>query len=313
MTRPSRRQFLAGVSALAGMGMMPASLRGLGWQHGEPELPFRISLAQWSLHKTLHSGKLTNLEFPAEARRLGFDGIEYVNQFFAKSGKDWGYLGELKRRCDQAGVENVLIMVDGEGYLGDTDAAARSQAIENHRKWIGAAAFLGCHAIRVNAHSMGSREEQLHLAADGLRRLTDIGMAEGIKVIVENHGGLSSDGSWLAAVMQEVDHPWCGTLPDFGNFHLGDGEWYDRYQGVEEMMPFAHAVSAKSHDFDVDGNEQHTDYRRMLDIVMKAGYRGWIGVEYEGGQLSEEEGILATKRLLERVRRSWIGRDRGSR
>lgn len=307
MTRTSRRQFLAGVSALAGMGMMPASLRAFSLQD-DPELPFRISLAQWSLHKTLFSGQLSNLEFPAEARRLGFDGIEYVNAFFPKSAKDLGYLGELKRRCDLAGVESVLIMVDGEGFLGDSDAAARSQAIENHRKWIGAAAFLGCHAIRVNARSMGSREEQQHLAADGLRRLTELGKAEGIKVIVENHGGLSSDGSWLAAVMREVDDPWCGTLPDFGNFHLGDDEWYDRYKGVEEMMPFAHAVSAKSHDFDIDGNEQHTDYRRMLDIVMKAGYRGWIGVEYEGGQLSEEEGILATKKLLERVRRSWMGR-----
>lgn len=289
------------------MGMMPASLRAFSLQD-DPELPFRISLAQWSLHKTLFSGQLSNLEFPAEARRLGFDGIEYVNAFFPKSAKDLGYLGELKRRCDLAGVESVLIMVDGEGFLGDSDAAARSQAIENHRKWIGAAAFLGCHAIRVNARSMGSREEQQHLAADGLRRLTELGKAEGIKVIVENHGGLSSDGSWLAAVMREVDDPWCGTLPDFGNFHLGDDEWYDRYKGVEEMMPFAHAVSAKSHDFDIDGNEQHTDYRRMLDIVMKAGYRGWIGVEYEGGQLSEEEGILATKKLLERVRRSWMGR-----
>lgn len=297
---------------MAGMGLVPAPLRAFrGMQ--EMELPFRISLAQWSLHKTLFSGALSNLEFPAEARRLGFDGIEYVNRFFEDSAKDFGYLGELKRRCADAGVESVLIMVDGEGFLGDTDDAARATAVENHRKWIGAAAFLGCHAIRVNAHSMGPREEQMKLAADGLARLTEIGKAQGIKVIVENHGGLSSDGSWLAAVMREVDDPWCGTLPDFGNFHLGDDVWYDRYKGVEEMMPFAHAVSAKSHDFDVDGNEQHTDYRRMLTIVMESGYRGWIGVEYEGGQLSEEEGILATRRLLEKLRRRWMPREHGAR
>lgn len=307
MSDPSRRRFLAALTACTGLGLLPRGLAARAFQP-EPELPFRISLAQWSLHKTIFSGTLSNLGFPAEARRLGFDGIEYVNQFFRDSAKDLGYLGELKRRCEGAGVESVLIMVDGEGFLGDTDDAARAQAIENHRKWIGAAAFLGCHAIRVNAHSMGSREEQLRLAADGLRRLTEIGQAEGIKVIVENHGGLPSDGSWLAAVMQEVDHPWCGTLPDFGNFHLGDDAWYDRYKGVKEMMPYAHAVSAKSHDFDVDGNEQHTDYRRMMDLVLDSGYRGWVGVEYEGGQLSEEEGILATKRLLEKVRRSWMAR-----
>ena len=169
-----------------------------------------------------------------------------------------------------------------------------------------AAIFLGCHSIRVNAQSSGSRDEQRKLAADGLRQLVEFAAPKEINVIVENHGGLSSDGSWLASVMRTVNHARCGTLPDFGNFRVDDDTWYDRYLGVTELMPFAKAVSAKSHDFDEQGNEKHTDYRRMMRIVLDAGYDGYVGIEYEGGRLSEKEGILATKKLLERVRAEFL-------
>jgi len=193
-------------------------------------------------------------------------------------------------------------MCDGLGNLGDPNGAARTRAIENHVPWLAAAQALGCHSIRVNAASSGSRSEQVRLAADGLRRLCEKGETFGLNVIVENHGGLSSDGAWLAEVMRTVGHPRCGTLPDFGNFHLGSGKWYDRYRGVEELMPFAKAVSAKSHSFDAEGAETSTDYFRMLRIVLDAGYRGFVGIEFEGGGVPEKEGILATKNLLERVR-----------
>ena len=200
-------------------------------------------------------------------------------------------------------------MVDGEGALGDPDDAKRKQAIENHYPWVTAAKFLGCHSIRVNAQSSGSYEDQLSLAADGLNRLTEFAAKHNLNVIVENHGGLSSNGKWLAAVMKKVDNPRCGTLPDFGNFCLDwnrreePDAWYDRYQGVKELMPFAKAVSAKSHDFDDSGNETHTDFRRMMKIVLDADYHGYVGVEYEGEKLSEVDGIKATKRLLEKVRK----------
>ena len=203
----------------------------------------------------------------------------------------------MKHRADDLCVASVLIMIDGEGHLGDPDEAKRRQAVENHFKWVEAAKFLGCHSIRVNAHSEGSYEEQLDRAADGLRRLSEFGEKHEIGVIVENHGGLSSNGKWLVGVIKKVDNKWCGTLPDFGNF-----QDYDRYQGVEEMMPYAKAVSAKTHDFDEKGNETHTDYRRMMQIVLDAGYDGYVGIEYEGGKLSEPEGIRASKKLLERVR-----------
>jgi len=292
----SRRGFLA----TAGQGVAACGLLSLrspkAWA-AESTL-FEISLAQWSLHKTLFGGKLDNLDFPGVAKeRFGIQAVEYVNQFFKDKAKDAAYLGELAKRADDAGVKNVLIMCDGLGNLGDPDNAARTQAIENHFPWVEAAKRLGCHSIRVNAASKGSFDEQQKLAADGLARLSDYAKQLEISVIVENHGGLSSNGEWLAGVMKMVDRPNCGTLPDFGNFHD-----YDRYKGIEELMPFAKGVSAKSHDFDADGNETHTDYRKALQLVLDAGYHGFVGVEYEGSQLPEDEGIMATKKLLERVR-----------
>lgn len=306
--RPSRRELLK-LSALSAAGLMFNPLARATQAVRDQQPLFRISLAQWSLHRALFGGKLEHLEFPVAAKKeYGIEAVEYVNVFFKDKAKDEAYLKELKKRCDDVDVRSLLIMCDGEGNLGDPDDTARTQAVENHHRWIEAAKFLGCHSIRVNAASSGTYEEQMKLAADGLRRLTEFGAKHEINVIVENHGGLSSNGKWLAEVMKTVDHPRCGTLPDFGNFCLDwsrkdePDAWYDRYQGVAEMMPFAKAVSAKSHDFDEQGNETRTDYKRMLKIVIDAGYRGYVGVEYEGGNLSEPEGIRATKRLLERVR-----------
>ncbi len=216
----------------------------------------------------------------------------------------------MKKRARDNGVKSNLIMIDGEGALGDADEAKRKQAVENHYKWVEAAKFLGCYCIRVNAQSSGTYDEQLERAADGLRRLTEFGADHRISVIVENHGGLSSNGKWLSSVIKKVGHRGCGTLPDFGNFNLGNGQEYDRYQGVTELMPFAKAVSAKSHDFDGQGNETHTDYTRMMKIVIGAGYKGYVGIEYEGNSLSEPDGIRATKRLLERVRADLSGSGR---
>jgi L-ribulose-5-phosphate 3-epimerase len=228
---------------------------------------------------------------------LGIEAVEYVNSFFKDKAKDATFLAEMNRRAQGEGVHQYLIMCDGEGRLGDPDSARRREAVENHHKWVEAARTLGCAHIRVNAASEGSFEEQQALAADGLRGLCEFADKAAINVIVENHGGLSSHGDWLAGVMRRVAHPRCGTLPDFGNFYE-----YDRYKGVTELMPFAKAVSAKSHDFDAQGNETKTDYRRMLSIVRDAGYRSWVGIEYEGDRLPEREGIAATKRLLEQVR-----------
>lgn len=305
-----RRRFLAGVavSLPAVLVASPSTLlSGTGARRSRDPL-FKISLAEWSLHRTLNAGDMENLDFPVKARvEYGLEAIEYVNSFFKDKAKDWNYLGELKRRADDNGVRSLLIMCDGEGALGDPDDGRRTRAVENHYRWVEAAKYLGCHSIRVNAASNGDSEEQKDLAVDGLRRLTEFAAGYDLNVIVENHGGLSSNGIWLAAVIRAVDHARCGTLPDFGNVPIEDGVWYDRYQGVAELMPFARAVSAKSHAFDEAGNERHTDYLRMLRIVLEAGYHGYVGIEYEGSELSEPEGIRATKALLERVREVLAG------
>ena len=218
------------------------------------------------------------------------------------------YLKDLNQRAKDHGVIHHLIMIDGEGALGDPEEAKRTQAVENHYRWVDAAKFLGCKMIRVNAQSRGTWDEQMKLAADGLRRLSEYGAKAKIAVVVENHGGLSSNGQWLSGVMKQVNHPNCGTLPDFGNFRISKDEQYDRYKGVTELMPFAKAVSAKTHDFDEAGNETEIDYLKMMKIVAAAGYKGWVGIEYEGNKLSEMDGIRATKKLLEKVRTQMMAK-----
>lgn len=302
-----RRRFLGVAAAGVAAGLLPAAAGRA------PRAPlFDISLAQWSLHRALGKKELDNLDFPKKARSFQIAAVEYVNSFWKDKATDSKYVAELVRRCDGEGVRSLLIMCDGEGALGDPDAKARTKAVGNHHKWVEAAKALGCHAIRVNAQSSGSYEEQQKLAADGLAQLCAFAAPHGIDVIVENHGGLSSNGKWLAGTLQRVAHPRCGALPDFGNFTIGEGETYDRYLGVGELMPFARGVSAKSHDFDDRGEEVHTDYHRMLEIVVvQHAYRGFVGIEYEGDKLGEDAGITATKALLERVRAELQGRVEG--
>ena len=292
-----RRHFFKSAATVAAGFALPV---GLSCENKKME--FKISLAEWSLHRMLYSGELDHLEFCVIAReQFDLDAVEYVNSFFFDKAEDLDYLKEMKNRANDQGVSSLLIMCDNEGDLGDPNQKAREKAVENHFKWMEAAKFLGCHSIRVNAKSDGTYEDQIHLASDGLRRLTEYGEKIGINTIVENHGGLSSNGKWLVSVMKEVDHPMCGTLPDFGNFKIKDGEWYDRYTGVDELMPYAKAVSAKSHSFNWKGNEINTDYKKMINIVLSAGYNGYIGIEFEGNEVGEIEGVQLTKNLMEKV------------
>jgi sugar phosphate isomerase/epimerase len=269
-----------------------------------------ISLAQWSLHRRfglcrpderpavladpLDFGKIAREEF-------GITRLELVNSFYRpKIGKK-GFAEALRKRFDGDGVESLLIMCDGEGLCGDADESARREFAANHAKWIELAKALGCHSIRVNAIGEGTADEQAKRCADGLAKLVAAAKPFGLDVIVENHGGLSSDGNWLVGVIKAVNDPACGTLPDFGNWRDGGGTLVDPVRNVGLVMPFAKGVSAKSYDFDKDGNETRLDYPKLIEVVKKAGYIGAIGIEYEGKKLSEAEGIRATKALLERL------------
>lgn len=308
-----RRDFFATAGAALAATALTNPIPPLAWAAEAADIeakvaPFKISLAEWSLHRAIRAKEMTNLDFPKVTREaFGIEGVEYVSVFFKDKARDEAYLSDLDQRCQDHGVKSLLIMVDHEGHLGDPDNAKRGEAVENHRRWLEAAKRLGCHSIRVNAASSGSYAEQMALAADGLGRLGEIGAEFGINVLVENHGGLSSNGAWLAGVMRRVGMDNVGTLPDFGNFRInGWGEkdpiWYDRYQGMEELMPFAKAVSAKSREFDADGNEVQTDFERVMKTVLNAGYSGYVGIEWEGDDPGEYEGIRLTKKLLERIR-----------
>ncbi len=305
MTSPNRRRFLQSCTAVA--AATASATLPVRQAHAAENPLFKISLAQWSLNRRFFKREqphLDNLDFAKTTKEeFGINAVEYVNQFFMDKAEDKKYIADLNQRHKDLGVKCLLIMIDGEGALGDRDDARRTKAVENHYKWVAAAKELGCHSIRVNAQSTNDYDEAKKLAADGLRRLSEFAADHDINIIVENHGGLSSNGKWLSETIASVELDNCGTLPDFGNFRVSRDEEYDRYKGVTELMPYAKAVSAKSHDFDDKGNETHTDYQRMMKIVTDAGYNGFVGIEYEGSSLDEYEGIKATKKLLGKVRR----------
>ena len=275
---------------------------------------FKLSLAQWSLNKTFNDEGVSPFEFARISDSLGFDALEYVSQLYKNQIVELGFdavIDSLKKLSEKHGLKNNLIMVDDEGNLADLNEKVRNQAVENHKKWVDAAKYLGCHAIRVNAHGNGSYEDVGDAAVKGLTKLSEYAYNKGINILVENHGGFTSNGKWLADVMKKIGKSNCGTLPDFGNFcqtedygSINDencNDTYDIYKGIHELMPYAKAVSAKSYDFDMNGNQPKIDYFKALQIVKDAGYSGFIGVEYEGNNLNEKEGILATKALLLKV------------
>lgn len=343
----NRRRFLSTAATLSAGGIFTACTKEDPTEttstESTPSLDWKISLAQWSNHVALKAGELDNLDWPKFTKdNFDITAIEWVNQFFGQEGGELGwqpkgqdYLAEMKKRCDDEGITSVLIMCDRVGSLGNPDNKKRTAAIEGHYAWLDAAKSLGCHSIRVNAASdvTLSPEKQADLCADGLRRLSEHAEPMGLNVIVENHGGYSSNGAWLANTIKNVNMDNCGTLPDFGNFYVvknrgkaeqyakqkepfaGDNSYtedetglgYNRYKGVEQLMPYAKGVSAKAHDFDENGNEIHTDYVKMFEIVKAAGYNGHVGIEYEGKELGEVEGIKKTKALLEKTFAQVLG------
>ncbi|MES2649333.1 MAG: sugar phosphate isomerase/epimerase family protein [Bacteroidota bacterium] len=318
MPNKSRREFLTQLAGASVFGFAAISCNSTRKVAAvTPGSFFEISLAEWSLNKELFGNKMTNLDFPVVAKQqYGISTVEYVNQFFKDKAKDTNYLNELLKRCNDNGVKNHLIMCDGEGELGDLDNAKRLQAVENHYKWVDAAKYLGCATIRVNAFGTGSYADVQKAAVEGLSRLGEYAGQQNINVIVENHGGYTSNGEWMVGVMKGVNRSNVGVLPDFNNFcikresgQMWGGkciEEYDRYKGVAEMMPFAKGASAKALDFDVNGNCVETDFTRMLKIIKDSGFKGYIGIEYEGSKISADEGIRKTKQLLEKVAASLV-------
>ncbi|AKD03875.1 sugar phosphate isomerase/epimerase family protein [Pontibacter korlensis] len=309
----NRRHFLRNLGGLAA-GVAGLSVFGTESLAMEPskKLFFKMSLAQWSLHKALFSKEIDTLDFPGLAKNTyGIDTVEYVNQFFQDKAKDKQYLNQLLSRSKDHGVKNNLIMIDAEGDICNPDSKERLTAVENHYKWVDAAKFLGCQSVRINMFGTGPKEDVRLAGIDGLGRLAEYAAKAGINVLAENHGGYSSDAVWLASIVKQVNMKNVGTLPDFTNFCIkreGENFWegkciesYDPYKGVKELMPYAMGVSAKAFEFDAQGFCKVTDYTRMMQIIKDSGFKGYIGIEYEGDQVSEEVGIKKTKALLEKT------------
>jgi sugar phosphate isomerase/epimerase len=292
------------------------------------DLFFRIAVSQFSFASQFWTKQLDPLDFPAKAKELGIPGLDYCSMFFADKARDAAFLSQLKKRSEDAGSYNLRIMVDGEGVLGDLNEANRLKAVENHYKWIEAAASLGCPMIRVNVEGEGDPVSVANAAVDSLGRLIDYGGKHGgIDVIVENHVGISCNGAWLAGVMKQLNSPHGGVLADFGNFCINRTkpetqdiagymktkclEEYDRYKGITELMPYAKGVHAKSHVFAPNGDDTETDFYRMFKIIRQSGFTGWVSVEYEGGlfkmytkdakYLDDYPGTTATKKLVEKA------------
>ncbi|MCJ7468186.1 MAG: sugar phosphate isomerase/epimerase [Maribacter sp.] len=323
-----RRTFVKQLGAGAvGAGFLTTVPKSL-YAKGTMSSPYPISLAQFSLASEFFMGKHDTLEFPARAKKeFGLNIVEYVSMFFADKANDPAFFKELKMRTDDLGVSNHLIMVDDEN-IADVDKAKRDHAVESHYKWVDAAKMLGCSSIRVNLGSLdqtGTAEEVADAAIEGYGKLLEYGNQNEMNIIVENHVGYSCDGKWLAGIMKAMNNPRAGVLPDFGNFCIKRTlpetqdiagymntkclEQYDMYLGVEELIPYAKGVSAKTHKFDQNGDETEIDFKRMFDIIKKSGFNGIVGIEYEGGlmhaqgiagYLSNEDGIMATKKLIEK-------------
>ena len=303
----NRRNFSKLTALTSLIGFAPGQLMSCT---AELTTDLKISLAQWSLNKAIKSGELSGLDFAKKSRSFGIEGIEYVSGLYTHHSNLLDSMSmeelsnELLKRSNDYGIDNVLIMIDAQGSLASSNSKERLQAIENHKRWIDFASKLGCETLRLNLSGEKILEKWTDNSVKSLTTLSNYN--KNINIVVENHGGLSSNGKYLANVMANVNLSNCGTLPDFGNFCV-DGnprncnEWYDKYNGVNELMPYAHAVSAKSYHFDENGNETTIDYKKMMDIVKKAGYKGYVGIEYEGSILSEDDGIVATKKLLEKL------------
>lgn len=308
-----RRKFLKGTSiSAASIGLLPHLFSCSNSPGQNKEL--KISLAQWSLHRSFEAGELNPVDFASICReKYGLGAIEYVNGFYTDNASNESFWKEMKTKAKDVDVKSLLIMVDDEGDLGTSDDNERQKAVENHFKWVNAARILGCHSVRVNAFGDPDLETYKAAIVDGMGRLVEYAAQENINIIIENHGLFSSNARLIAEIIKEVNMPNFGSFPDFGNWCLS-AKWgstqiecetvYDRYQGVAELLPYAKAVSAKSYNFNDKGEDRIIDYFKMLQIVKDSDYDGHIGIEYEGTEISEHEGILATKKLMEKVWKS---------
>jgi sugar phosphate isomerase/epimerase len=282
----NRRHFLA-ASGLSALPLLAAE-----------KDRFKPSLAEWSIHRAIEQKKLTNLDFPSVAQKNNCLGVEFVNTLWAGTSVD--YVSKVMDAMSAANVAPVLIMIDDEGMLGSIDQNTRETAVQKHIKWADIAGAIGAKSIRVNIHtetqpqSPADVDNFLGRCTDALTELCAYSSNLKTNVLVENHGGISSDPDVLVRLVKKVNMPNFGLLPDFGNFPDG----VDKVAAVRKMMPYAKAVSFKCYFEGSNGTETKYDIAAMFKVVEESKYKGFVGIEYEGDKLSEMDGIKAGRAAM---------------
>ena len=324
----SRRKFLKNTFSVYSTTLLAPNL----FANNIDKSKLDIGLQMYSFAPLIMQGKFDLLGFPDLVKNTyGINGAEYWSIPFMGRENDKDFLNDIKRRSDDNGVDNLIILVDDIDIktmqsgpsLASSNKNDRDTAIDYHKKWIDVAKEIGCHSIRVNLKSDESDNKKiLDNSSESISRLIEFSKQDNISIVIENHGGITADADWLVSLIKNVDNKYVGTLPDFGdyNFCVDRGalnfddigkvckNQYDKYLGVKKLMPYAKGVSAKSHEFGKDGEELSTNYSRMIKIISESNYKGYITIEYEGAMmgmfggegtyLNPHEGILATKKLI---------------
>jgi len=335
----TRREFIENsIKSSIGLSLaatLPSSLFLYSCKPEKKEFNLKISLQVYSFAPLMMAGKFDLKDFPEMVRNTyQLDGAEYWSIAFTGRENNEAFLKELKQKSDDNGVNNTIILVDDINILtmesgpslASLSSEERSRAIDFHKIWVDTAAKIDCHSIRINLKSNdGTAEEVQEVCSESISKLIEYSSQSNISVVLENHGGLTGNGKWLSGLIKNINNEFVGSLPDFGDFNFcqtrGDLNFanvdrecemkYDKYLGVEELIPYAKGISAKSHDFDKNGSETKTDYKRMMEIIKNSDFSGYISIEYEGAMLSmllnrdsylsSHDGILATKSLLEKL------------
>ena len=291
----TRRRFLQ-TTALAVASCYLPSQQAEAQQKRE----FQVSLSASSLARSINERKIDHLDLANIARtKYSIAAVEYASKFFSDKARDEKYLNDMNKRAADEGVRQLLIVVNSEGCIGHPEEPKRQQTVKNHHKWIDAAKALGCHSIEINPCGIGGNADQLKQAAEGIAALCEYAERQKINILLGSYGGVSANPKWLVELVRTVNRVSCGTLPSFDGFGS-----HDRYDGVAKLLPFAKGIGATARNFDGNGNEPNTDYFRMMKVVLDGGYRGYVGINYQGNEMEEAAGIRATKTLLKKIQAS---------
>ncbi len=306
----NRREFLQsgtvlGASVLTGTFGAPRAAedrtasgptgRGLrAVRHRRPKPKLLLSLAAYSFRKELQSGKMSLEDFVDFCALHDLEATELTSYYFKDTSP--AYLAELRRRAYVNGltisgtpIRNDFCLPEGE---------SRDKELAHVKTWIDHVVRLGSQTIRVFAgHTPrgGSQEEARRWTIDGLKEVAAYAGERGVLLALENHGGLTSTADQLLHLVRAVDSPWLGVNLDTGNFHQNP------YGDMEKAAPYAVAVQVKVEVRSPGGGSEPADLGRIVKILERTNYRGFVALEYEAQPPALEAVPVHLKRLREAI------------